>query len=182
MKFALSRVGYFADFATMPLAALALLIGEFARGPGFAFALAAPPGFFLWTLFEYALHRIVFHSDTTIGRAHDLHHRRPAALIGVAGGYTLLIFAALYGGAVAVLGISMGGGLMLGFVVAYVAIHYLIHHRPIGPGSFLYAAKRRHLAHHRGADGNYGVTVPWWDAMFGTRRPRRRRAPPGCCF
>ena len=174
MNFGLSRLGYFADFITMPVAALALLAGEFATsGLSRPFTLAVPAGFILWTLFEYGLHRFVFHSDSLFGQQHDVHHRRPAALIGVASWYTLLIFAALYAAFVLLAGWSTGGGITLGFVagyLAYIAVHYAIHHLTIAPGHPLYAAKLRHLAHHRGADGNYGVIVPWWDFVFRTLR------------
>jgi len=172
--YALTRGGYFADFVTMPLGAAALVAGELLiRGPGLAFALAVLAGWILWTAFEYALHRWLFHSATSFGRAHHVHHVRPAALIGVASWYTLAIFAALYAALVLLAGWSTGGGITLGFVagyLAYIGIHYAIHHVRIGPGHPLYAAKLRHLAHHRGADGNYGVIVRWWDAVFRTLR------------
>ena len=173
MKFSVSRIGYFADFVTMPLALLVLPAVEMAlHGPSAAFWLAVPVGLVLWTLFEYGLHRVVFHSDSTIGRGHDVHHARPAALIGLASAYTLAALCALYAAAVALCGWRIGGGLTLGFVagyLGYIAIHYAIHHRRIEPASLLYAAKMRHIAHHRGGQGNYGVTVPWWDAVFRTR-------------
>ena len=175
MKFSLSRIGYFADFVTMPLALLALpAIEVMLRGASAAFWLAVPAGFVLWTLFEYGLHRLVFHGggDSAIGRAHDVHHARPSALIGVASAGTFAALCAVYAAAVALCGWRLGGGFTLGFVagsLGYIAIHYAIHHRRIGPGSPLYAAKMRHVAHHRGASGNYGVIVPWWDAVFRTQ-------------
>jgi sterol desaturase/sphingolipid hydroxylase (fatty acid hydroxylase superfamily) len=69
-------------------------------------------------------------------------------------------------------------GLMLGYVW-YVAVHHVLHHWRIYPGSYLYHWKRRHALHHYARQPcNFGVTTLFWDRVFGTaygaRRPSRR--------
>jgi sterol desaturase/sphingolipid hydroxylase (fatty acid hydroxylase superfamily) len=59
-------------------------------------------------------------------------------------------------------------GLMLGYIW-YVAVHHVLHHWRIHPGSYLYHWKRRHALHHYARHPcNFGVTTQIWDRVFGT--------------
>lgn len=144
-------------------------------------------GYFVWTLTEYWLHRIVFHfePDEGVGQRmhwiiHGVHHDHPndpmrlvmppAASIPLA-----LIFVALFHYALpqteawAVLAGFLGGYL------AYDMTHYYVHHRrPKGPvGRKL---RELHMRHHfQDHARGFGVSAPWWDMVFGTPTRERRQ-------
>ena len=47
-------------------------------------------------------------------------------------------------------------------------VHYAVHRWTIGPNSWLYSTKLRHLTHHRLENCNFGVTTIFWDIIFRT--------------
>jgi len=173
----LSRLGYYADFATAP-AAVALswaLTGEKDLATA---ALAALCGLASWTLVEYWVHRVVFHGVRPLKSQHAIHHKLPEDLIGVSPVSTLAAFVALGAGLPLLLGASAGvggfTGLILGYLL-YILAHDTFHHRPPNAGSPLRAAYLRHELHHRLYDVNFGVQplAAVWDWVFRTlRRPR----------
>jgi sterol desaturase/sphingolipid hydroxylase (fatty acid hydroxylase superfamily) len=76
-------------------------------------------------------------------------------------------------------------GLMMGFLW-YGVVHHVIHYRrPRALVRWLSASARRHMYHHYSKQpGNFGVTIAFWDHVFGTviDAPARRpiaRSPAG---
>jgi sterol desaturase/sphingolipid hydroxylase (fatty acid hydroxylase superfamily) len=66
--------------------------------------------------------------------------------------------------------------MILGYV-AYAVMHHGLHHWRIAHGTYLYRAKRRHALHHASNDeGNFGVSSPLWDLVFGTDLPDPARS------
>jgi sterol desaturase/sphingolipid hydroxylase (fatty acid hydroxylase superfamily) len=149
---------------------------------GLAFA-----GYALWTLFEYWLHRIVFHFEPEDGLGarmhwiiHGVHHDHPndplrlvmppAVSIPLGG----LVFLVLY----LICGPGYAPGLGAGFFAGYLAydmIHYYLHHsRPHGRlGRML---RERHMRHHFQDDTRgFGISAPYWDEVFRTS-PRAKRS------
>jgi sterol desaturase/sphingolipid hydroxylase (fatty acid hydroxylase superfamily) len=146
-------------------------------------------GWLTWTLIEYAAHRFLLHGVTCMRAGHNEHHDHPAA--DTAQGFaasmifcisavltSLACLAAAYNEATHEdlrRGFYSGftdasgwlAGLQIGYL-AYVTLHDAIHRRPIGPGHWLYRTKLRHAAHHAGLEANFGITVSWWDNLFGT--------------
>jgi dihydroceramide fatty acyl 2-hydroxylase len=145
-------------------------------------------GYALWTLFEYWLHRIVFHFEPEQGFGarlhwiiHGVHHDHPndpmrlvmppsvsiplgAAVFGL----LYLIFGQRYAPAI-------GAGFFLGYLV-YDMMHYYLHHfRPHGRlGRML---RERHMRHHFQDDTRgFGISAPYWDEIFGTSSRARRTA------
>ena len=146
---------------------------------GLTAALAAA-GYALWTLFEYWLHRLVFHFEPQDGIGarlhwiiHGVHHDHPndplrlvmppavsiplgAAVFGL----LYLIFGEHYAPAI-------GAGFFAGYLV-YDMTHYYLHHfRPRGRlGRML---RERHMRHHFQDDTKgFGISAPYWDEVFGT--------------
>ena len=162
--FDLSRLSYFLDFALVPLAAAWLLVTSpepLARTLALAIA-----GVLVWTLAEYWIHRLVFHGRTPFEPMHQMHHRLPKDLIGVASWGTFAGFAFIW----LVCGAAFTAGFMLGYLV-YCAIHVRMHHGdPVRFGSYVAFMHRHHAGHHRGGRGNFGVSVPVWDFVFGSYR------------
>lgn len=76
------------------------------------------------------------------------------------------------------LGTDRGSGVCLGFFAGYLAydmIHFAVHHhRPRSRlGRWL---RELHMRHHFEDDERgFGVSVPYWDMVFGTYSSRARR-------
>ncbi len=137
-------------------------------------------GYALWTLFEYWLHRIVFHFEPEDGPGarfhwmiHGVHHDHPndplrlvmppAASIPLG----IIVFGLLY----LLLGESYAPSVAAGFFTGYLVydmMHYYLHHfRPRGRlGRIL---RERHMRHHFQDDTKgYGISAPYWDEVFQT--------------
>jgi dihydroceramide fatty acyl 2-hydroxylase len=142
-------------------------------------------GYAMWTLFEYWLHRIVFHFEPQQGVGarlhwiiHGIHHDHPNDPLRLvmppavsvplgAGVFALLyvIFGAHYAPA-------LGAGFFAGYLV-YDMLHYYLHHsRPRGRlGRML---RERHMRHHfQDETRGFGISAPYWDEVFGTSSHRR---------
>ena len=150
-------------------------------------------GYALWTLFEYWLHRIVFHFEPEDGLGarmhwiiHGVHHDHPndplrlvmppavsVPLGAIVFGVLYLLFGAGYAP-------GLGAGFFAGYLV-YDMIHYYLHHfRPRGRlGRML---RERHMRHHFQDDTRgFGISAPYWDEVFRhllARTAARRRPPP----
>lgn len=137
-------------------------------------------GLLVWTLFEYALHRFVFHLDVDVRLMkwfvyliHGNHHHSPndpmrglmplPASLPIAAS-VWAVFALLFG--------APGTWLFLGFMIGYVIydlLHFACHQWPM-PGKLGAAVKRHHMRHHyTEAGGNYAISAIFWDAFFGSK-------------
>jgi dihydroceramide fatty acyl 2-hydroxylase len=144
-------------------------------------------GYAMWTLFEYWLHRLVFHFEPEAGLGarlhwiiHGVHHDHPndpmrlvmppAVSVPLGG----LIFALQY----VIFGERYAPALAAGFFAGYLVYdmtHYYLHHfRPRGPlGRML---RERHMRHHFQDDTRgFGISAPYWDEVFRTS-PRAKRS------
>jgi dihydroceramide fatty acyl 2-hydroxylase len=153
---------------------------------GLAFA-----GYALWTLFEYWLHRIVFHFEPQAGVGarlhwiiHGIHHEHPNDPLrlvmppAVSVPLGALVFGALY----LICGERYAPGLAVGFFTGYLVydmLHYYLHHfAPQGRlGRML---RERHMRHHFQDDTcGFGISAPYWDEVFRTSSRGRRAAVAG---
>jgi sterol desaturase/sphingolipid hydroxylase (fatty acid hydroxylase superfamily) len=160
-------VRHFGDFITIPFAVLI-----FAGLGGLSRLYLAAVGLMAWTLVEYLMHRFVFHHLPVTRRLHQLHHDHPsdpdAERSSLSTPLVIAPFAVLVlGGAGVEAGSALFAGLLTGYLI-FIAVHYALHRWPIGPTSRLYAAKLRHLTHHRDESCNFGVTTDFWDVVFRT--------------
>jgi dihydroceramide fatty acyl 2-hydroxylase len=145
-------------------------------------------GYAVWTLFEYWLHRLVFHFEPEHGigarihwMIHGVHHDHPndplrlvmppAASIPLAivvVGLIFLIAGSLHAPAVV-------AGFLLGYIV-YDEIHYALHHHT--PKTRLGKKLRElHMRHHfQDDERGFGISAPYWDVVFRTVPQRRHEA------
>ncbi len=148
-------------------------------------------GYALWTLFEYWLHRLVFHFEPEEGLGarmhwiiHGVHHDHPndPMLLVMPPAVSVPLAAAVFGVLYAILGAKYAPGVGAGFFLGYLVydnMHYYLHHfRPRGRlGRML---RERHMRHHFQDDTRgFGISAPYWDEVFGTStraRPRASRA------
>ena len=144
-------------------------------------------GYFMWTLFEYWLHRIVFHFEPEEGLGarlhwiiHGVHHDHPNDPLrlvmppAVSVPLAALIFGLLYLAVGAAYAPCLGAGFYAGYL-AYDMLHYYLHHfLPRGPvGRML---RERHMRHHFQDDTRgFGISAPYWDEVFGTSTRDARR-------
>jgi dihydroceramide fatty acyl 2-hydroxylase len=156
------------------------------RSLGAVLALAAA-GYALWTLFEYWLHRLVFHFEPQEGLGarmhwiiHGVHHDHPndpMRLVmppAVSVPLAALVFGLLYLAFGRDAAPALGAGFFTGYLV-YDMMHYYLHHfRPHGRlGRML---RERHMRHHFQDDTRgFGISAPYWDEVFRTS-PRARRS------
>lgn len=142
-------------------------------------------GLVFWTLFEYLMHRFVFHiSDHLPGTErfqyvlHGIHHCNPKdeqrvfmppipGLLIVAGifgiNFILMNWAACF----------FTAGMVLGYVI-YAWIHYNVHLKPPHP-AFRRLWKHHALHHYKYPDKAFGVSSPLWDVVFRTMPPKARK-------
>jgi sterol desaturase/sphingolipid hydroxylase (fatty acid hydroxylase superfamily) len=146
----------------------------------------AVAGYALWTLFEYWLHRIVFHFEPEDGLGarvhwiiHGVHHDHPndplrlvmppavsVPLAAAVFGVLYLMFGSGYAPAI-------GAGFFTGYLI-YDMMHYYLHHfRPHGRlGRML---RERHMRHHFQDDTRgFGISAPYWDEVFRTSTRDKR--------
>jgi dihydroceramide fatty acyl 2-hydroxylase len=140
----------------------------------------AVAGYALWTLFEYWLHRLIFHFEPEDGLGarmhwiiHGVHHDHPNDPLrlvmppAVSVPLAVAVFAVLY----LIFGSGYAPGLGAGFFAGYLAYdmtHYYLHHfRPRGRlGRML---RERHMRHHfQDETRGFGISAPYWDEVFGT--------------
>lgn len=137
-------------------------------------------GYFLWTLFEYLVHRFVFHYEpkSEFGKKvhftfHGVHHDYPndsyrlvmVPIVSVPiyfGMYLLFEFLFGYG-----LHLAIFSGFVLGYLF-YDVGHYALHHFSF-KNKYLLNLKKHHLLHHyKDEHHGYGVSMSFWDKIFNT--------------
>ncbi len=154
-------------------------IGWKSAGPLEGFGLFAA-GLVVWTLFEYVMHRHLFHLELEQPAAkwlvfliHGNHHDSPNdPLRGIMPlSVSLPIAGLIWAACVALIG-RAGTWAFLGFITGYVvydAIHYACHQFPMR-GKLAAALKRHHMRHHYVDDTrNYAISAIFWDSVFRTR-------------
>ena len=144
-------------------------------------------GYCAWTLFEYWLHRLVFHFEPEKGigaklhwMIHGVHHDHPndplrlvmppSASVPLAVVFLALFWLVLGADAAT----AFGAGFLAGYL-AYDMIHYHVHHHR--PKTWVGRKLRElHMRHHfQDDERGFGVSAPYWDHVFRTY-PQNRRA------
>jgi dihydroceramide fatty acyl 2-hydroxylase len=146
-------------------------------------------GYLLWTLFEYWLHRLVFHFEPEAGVGarlhwiiHGVHHDHPNDPLrlvmppAVSVPLGIAIIGALYVAFGAHYAPALGAGFVCGYLV-YDMTHYYLHH--FTPRGRLGRALRElHMRHHFQDDTRgFGISAPYWDVIFRTLPRRGSRWP-----
>lgn len=160
-----------------------LLLGVLWAGWGVATPLSwiglVIAGLLFWSLFEYAMHRFLFHMElrSDFGRwlgfvMHGNHHEDPKdphrslmpPIVSVTWtGSVWLLLLLVFG--------QVGSVIFMGFIIGYVGydiIHHSCHQRS-ARNPLMRALRRHHLRHHFGRrHGNYAITAIFWDRVFGS--------------
>jgi len=141
-------------------------------------------GWLTWTFFEYILHRFWSHSkkadsNKPIIRRHQHHHTHPTDIKVTAKQRSLMAVIGL-----ALVSISFWANNYLDFLAGawvgffwFFQMHYFLHQswaKKVFPGLLKF-----HIVHHcRQPDRCFGISVTWWDRVFGTVPSRNVKISP----
>jgi len=173
--------GFMVDVAGV-VVFLAMGLGERAAASWLLALAAGSLGYLWWTLFEYLVHRFVFHGRwTVVSASHLAHHADPARAIGLPFFVAFLVALTLYGTSRLVLPMPYPyffvAGAYFGWL-CYGILHHVEHAIDIPLMRYRHL-RRHHLVHHGAGTTNYGVTTTCWDQLFGTQVRRSPRGPSG---
>jgi sterol desaturase/sphingolipid hydroxylase (fatty acid hydroxylase superfamily) len=169
------------------LPAIAALGAWALSGSGVLETLAlAAGGYALWTLFEYWLHRLIFHFEPQDGLGarfhwiiHGVHHDHPndPLRLVMPPAVSVPLAAAVFGVLYAIFGSGYAPAIGAGFFAGYLAYdltHYYLHHfRP--RGRIGRALRERHMRHHfQDHTRGFGISAPYWDDVFRTSSRAKR--------
>lgn len=157
-----------------------ILMGGMNKVNAMTFITSFMCGVLFWLLFEYSLHRWVFHLRTTgywsnifHFLVHGHHHITPMDFDRLVFPPipALLIAWPFWLGSPLVLGVSVGYPWLFGFVAGYLIYdmtHFWIHHA-VPRNVYLKGQKRRHVHHHYFQPSvNFGISNPLFDYVFRT--------------
>lgn len=164
----------------LPLAAASLGVSATVDGKGgLDLAIQFAGGYFLWTLLEYWLHRLLFHlpvrgprSERAYFFIHGVHHDWPwdESRLVMPPAVSILLAVLVYGIFRLVFGPEMHGifaGIIFGYAI-YDTVHWYTHAGAPKSRLFKYL-RREHMLHHFKESGTrFGVTCPYWDVVFRT--------------
>jgi 4-hydroxysphinganine ceramide fatty acyl 2-hydroxylase len=135
-------------------------------------------GVLFWSLFEYLMHKHVFHFwprgefQTRLQfTMHGVHHQYPndkdrlVMPISVSIPISLLLLWVF----TTLMGMQAWGffsGFMCGYLI-YDMMHYSVHHWTNVKNPLFRKIRRHHMAHHfRDTNKGFGVSTPFWDSVF----------------
>jgi dihydroceramide fatty acyl 2-hydroxylase len=120
-------------------------------------------GYVFWTLFEYWLHRVVFHFEPYESQL-GMRLVMPPSVSLPLGALVLAVFWAVLGWDDALV---FGGGFLAGYL-AYDMLHYHVHHHT--PRTAVgHKLRELHMRHHfQDDERGFGISAPYWDYVFGT--------------
>lgn len=167
---------FFLDFVVYPPLILLCLVLAFGPQGGLGSVALVALGLLGWSLAEYLIHRFAFHHAPLLRQIHLAHHHAPRELNGTPTLVTVAVFYMLvYWPLTWALrpewAAAVTAGVLLGYL-AYVGVHYVVHHLGSGGRAWLRRLIRLHAVHHHDIAHNFGVTSALWDWVFGTLAKR----------
>lgn len=144
------------------------------------FAVYFGGGLFIWTIFEYIMHRFVFHHEpkTELGKrihfiSHGVHHDYPndSTRLVMPPGISIPLALLFYVLGYWILGEALTAPAFAGFVIGYVfydTLHYTVHYYNWS-NPWFQAIKKHHMRHHyQDPEHGFGFTSKFWDHIFRT--------------
>jgi len=131
-------------------------------------------GWVVWTWIEYHFHRFIMHPkterwETNASKSHQHHHVNPGQFeTSLLHRILLFIFSCLFAFVAYKLNnyFTLFSGFFWG-AAAFCYIHYLLHIK--WTKAIMPRHHEFHIAHHcKYTDKCFGVSVMWWDVLFGT--------------
>jgi sterol desaturase/sphingolipid hydroxylase (fatty acid hydroxylase superfamily) len=170
-------VNYWAGFAVDVVGIAVFLVQGIRTSDPWPLApcLTAALGYGAWTLWEYHVHRFLFHEAwSPFVQAHLAHHAAPRGTIGLPFFAAVGIAGLLYASCRLVMPPSHAyfftAGAYLGWLY-YGILHHVEHATDLSLASYR-RLRRHHLVHHAKMASNFGVSTTAWDRLFGTHLDR----------
>ena len=164
--------------------ALLLIIGaRWFSVPGIRIPFVFIGGILFWTLFEYFMHRYIFHINEYFRKAkrfqyiiHGVHHANPkdeerVFMPPVPGALITLILLGINFLIMGSYAFYFTAGMIIGYM-CYAYIHFSVHNKPPNP-RFRKLWQHHAMHHYRYQDKAFGVSSPLWDIVFGTMPPKQ---------
>ncbi len=169
-----TRANYWGEFAVdIPLGIVLILAGlRYNDLNWLAVFLTIVLGLFVFSFFEYFIHRWLFHGSVRImAEGHHFHHLNPLGYDSLPFFLPAMVLIMLTGIFALLMPLDraflLTGTMTFGYVT-YGLSHYSIHHTHFH-WSWAKHWSAHHLIHHRHIANNFGVTTPTWDVLLGTR-------------
>lgn len=169
---------YLLYYSTMALGFMFLSLRNFHSERLFGILIFFFLGLIFWTLFEYILHRYIFHLKFSIpglkifNRDHlnhhrDLHFSKIHFLDPFQGSLVILLIWIVFYLVINSQSFVFMSGFTFGYI-CYVLIHRAIHKTTESIG-IIKKLKKHHLTHHtKYPNKAFGVSNTFWDWVFGT--------------
>jgi dihydroceramide fatty acyl 2-hydroxylase len=153
---------YYIDFILVPITIIAVSI---VYCNSWLWVLGSLFGIIAWTFAEYWIHRSILHRWFYEGN-HGEHHNRPLEYVT----FPILYIPVLFG----VLFLILPSWFFTGFIAGYlwfIVMHDFLHHHDLtNTPRWMQKFSIWHNRHHKFTHCNYGVTNPFWDAVFLTSK------------
>ncbi len=169
-----TSANYWGEFAIdIPLGIVLIYAGlHYHDLSPFAVFLTVALGVFIFSFFEYFIHRWLFHGSVRImAEGHQAHHLNPMGYDSLPFFLPAMVLMTLTGMFILLMPMDraflLTGTITFGYVT-YGLSHFSIHHIHF-KYSWVKHWSAHHLIHHRHADYNFGVTTPAWDVLLGTQ-------------
>lgn len=176
-KFAMGAKNYWFTFLADTSTAIFFLVWAFRTGhsnPLFVVS-AVVIGYILWGFSEYVFHRWIYHQpEGVFGDGHRIHHEADRVLIAMPWFMTTLSMFGLWYVFSVKLNFPLFSACLAGWLAGFVwysLVHHSHHHWNI-ENTWMRKLKAYHRIHHQLPQYNFGVTMRFWDAVFGTRHRR----------
>jgi sterol desaturase/sphingolipid hydroxylase (fatty acid hydroxylase superfamily) len=169
-----TRANYWGEFAVdIPLGIVLILAGLCYHDLNpLAVFLTIVFGMFIFSFFEYFVHRWLFHGSVRImAEGHCAHHLNPMGYDSLPFFLPAMVLLILTGIFVLLMppenAFLLTGTITFDYAI-YGLSHFAIHHVHF-QRSWAKHWSAHHLIHHRNPANNFGVTTPLWDVLLGTR-------------
>src|SRR4051812_11505459 len=171
----------------LPIIAV-LLVAAAERMAAGTILVAVVIGYFVWTLAEYWLHRVIFHFEPEKGLGarlhwiiHGVHHDHPndPMRLVMPPSVSVPLSALFCLGFWAVLGSPywyvFGAGFQAGYLIYDMTHYFLHHHKP--KSQFGRRLRELHMRHHfQDHTTGFGISAPYWDKFFRTFPSKARKS------
>ncbi len=168
----MTKWNYWFSFIYDAIIITTLLVLAFTHGATWGYAaLSIVVGMIFFTLLEYFVHAKLFHGWVkSMTAGHAKHHRNPMGYDAMPFFFAMLIVSPFFLASYFIVDFAYASlftaGIFMGYV-SYGLMHHFMHRANFKNPYFQYMVKFHDL-HHEQPTKNHGVTVPFWDMVFGT--------------
>ncbi len=175
-----SKNPWFSALKVVPFVLIYIII-LFETGIDFLFPFWFVNGIIVWSLFEYVVHRWVYHTPIRSSKIrwfvdafHEHHHRNLDDYEVLNAGFllsypiTIIVLSVVFLSTWSLYATACFGLGMTLYYIFYEIVHYLIHYKCWSGGYMSFIQKYHLFHHHENWNRNFGNTISFWDRIFGS--------------